>query len=429
MLKFGLSYENVDLSSERNAKWVEDIRELNEELPQKHGNLFLNISREEFESQIENLIRDIPVLNDFEIQIRIKEIFARVNDAHLMLLNFQSDIQSLYNCPTFFSIYFKMGLKSIFPIKVYWFGNDLRVIEADKEYKKALGSKLTAINNIPIDDVMKKINTLITHNNIHRLRFLNVMHLVHPHILKYFNLCSDGKAAYTFMDDNGKHYTIEVREKRIEDVIFISAMDKSKGAPIYMHTDDAYWYEYLPEEKILYARIRMFCDKDKKFLDLTEQYFDIKQTYEDFLNELYTFIDTNEIEKLVIDFRDNNGGVPGPSIAEEIKIRDKINQKGKLFIMVNRGTFSAPIKHSGYFKESTNALFFGEPTGEMPYKGGPANFNKLTNSNLYIAYSKNIFEHLYEGVDTIEPDYKIESNFNDYINGIDTVFEEIRNYR
>jgi hypothetical protein len=113
---------------------------------------------------------------------------------------------------------------------------------------------------------------------------------------------------------------------------------------------------------------------------ITEQYFNINQTYEDFLNELFTFIDTNEIEKLVIDFRDNNGGVPGPNIAEEIKKRDKINQKGKLFVIVNRGTFSAPIKHSVYLKEFTNALIFGEPTGEMPYKGGPAPLTSILSS-------------------------------------------------
>lgn len=100
MLKVGLSEENKDFSSERNAKWAEDIRELSENLSQKHGNLFLNISREKFESQIENLIGDIPVLNDYEIQIRIKEIFAMVNDAHLVLYNFDSDIQKVYNLPT-----------------------------------------------------------------------------------------------------------------------------------------------------------------------------------------------------------------------------------------------------------------------------------------------------------------------------------------
>jgi hypothetical protein len=321
-----------------------------------------------------------------------------------------------------------MGLKSIFPIKVQWFGNDLRVVEADKVYEKVLGLKLIAINNTPINDVMGKINTLIAHNNIYRLRFLNVMHLVHPHVLKYFGLNKNGKAVYSFMDHNSEQLSIEVEEKRIEDINFTSVMDKSKGTPIYMHKDDAYWYEYLPEEKILYVRISMFWNKDKKFLDFTEQYFNINQTYEDFLNELFTFIDTNEIEKLVIDFRDNNGGVPGPNIAEVLKKKDKINQKGKLFIIVNNGTFSAPIKHSVYFKESTNALFFGELTGEMPYKGGPAYFSKLTNSNLYYMYAKNIFEPLYEGVDTIEPDYKIEPDFHDYINGVDNIFEEIRNY-
>jgi hypothetical protein len=69
------------------------------------------------------------------------------------------------------------------------------------------------------------------------------------------------------MDHNSEQLSIEVEEKRIEDINFTSVMDKSKGTPIYMHKDDAYWYEYLPEEKILYVRISMFWNKDKKFLD------------------------------------------------------------------------------------------------------------------------------------------------------------------
>lgn len=420
----------IDVYSEdRNKKWEEDIRELSENLQTKHGNLFLHIAKEAFEQHIENLVADIPNLDDYGIQLRIKEIFALVNDAHLVLFSFESDLQKVYNCPTFYNIYFNMGLKSIYPIKTYWFGQDLRVIETDEEYKEVLGAKLVAINHIDIADIISKVNTLIAHNNAHRLRFLNAMHLVHPAVLKHFQLCSNGKAVYTFQKDNGACYDIEVAEKKLKEIKFISAKDNAKCWAVDWEKIDAYWYQYIPEKKVLYFRSRMFWNKDKTWLDFPKPDYCIKQNYEDFLKEMFDFIDSNEVEKFIIDFRDNNGGIPGAIIAEEVKKRAKVNQKGKLFVIINRGTFSAPIKQSVYLKEATEALFFGEPTGEMPYKGGPAYFAKLTHSGLYYMYSKNVFEPLYEGVDTIQPDFYIEPSFDDYQNGIDTILETIIDYK
>lgn len=45
---------------------------------------------------------------------------------------------------------------------------------------------------------------------------------------------------------------------------------------------------------------------------------------------------------------------------------DKINQPGKLFVIIGRSTFSAAMFLVGDLEEHTRAIFIGEPTGGKP---------------------------------------------------------------
>lgn len=44
----------------------------------------------------------------------------------------------------------------------------------------------------------------------------------------------------------------------------------------------------------------------------------------------------------------------------------KINQRGKLFVIVGRQTFSAAMNGAAEIERHTNAIFVGEPTGSSP---------------------------------------------------------------
>jgi hypothetical protein len=64
----------------------------------------------------------------------------------------------------------------------------------------------------------------------------------------------------------------------------------------------------------------------------------------------------------------NNGGntfLSQPLLYSLIK-SDKINQKGKLFVIIGRRTFSAAQNTSTFFERHTKAIFVGEPTGSRP---------------------------------------------------------------
>jgi hypothetical protein len=64
----------------------------------------------------------------------------------------------------------------------------------------------------------------------------------------------------------------------------------------------------------------------------------------------------------------NNGGNTGlaqPLLLGIIGNR-KVNQRGKLFVIIGRRTYSAAQNVATYLERYTNATFVGEPTGSSP---------------------------------------------------------------
>ena len=177
-----------------------------------------------------------------------------------------------------------------------------------------------------------------------------------------------------------------------------------------------YWYKYLEDEKTLYFKYNQ-CLPDEEAGDITN-----------FTNEVLNFIDNNPVEKFVIDMRNNSGGTSGylDPIIDGIKRRNRNNEK-KLFVIVGRETFSAPIVDACKLREETNATFVGSPTSGKPNHYGEAKGFELPNSKISIRYSTKKFEISKDEGDALIPDHIIEISMNDYLNKKDPVLDYIFN--
>ena len=81
-------------------------------------------------------------------------------------------------------------------------------------------------------------------------------------------------------------------------------------------------------------------------------------------NELFDFIDEKKATRLIVDLRFNGGGDFKKGrrlLIERIKENPQINQKGNLFVITGRRTFSAAMVNSIDFKKETNAYFIAAP--------------------------------------------------------------------
>ena len=106
-------------------------------MPRRHKNLYHATSPEQFQQAVAELDAAIPSLQDHEIVVRMLQIAASIGDGHTRV-----------QLPPSFKRY---------PINLFWFGRELRVTAAGKDYQSVLGTRVVSIAGVPIDDVQARI--------------------------------------------------------------------------------------------------------------------------------------------------------------------------------------------------------------------------------------------------------------------------------
>ena len=191
--------------------------------------------------------------------------------------------------------------------------------------------------------------------------------------------------------------------------------------PLYVkNMGSNYWFEYLPANKTLYFQYNRVLDDSQESLAL-------------FSERLFKSIDEHEVNKLVIDMRWNNGGntyLNQPLLYGLIR-NEKVNQHGKLFVVIGRRTFSAAQNSATSFERYTNATFVGEPTGSSPTFIGEEAIFTLPYSKL-LANVSDLYWQSSRPSDYrtwIAPQIYIPPTFEAYRANRDPVMEAILAYR
>ncbi|MBW6410740.1 peptidase S41 [Clostridium weizhouense] len=399
LLLFITGCETQYLGGDRNTKWEKDLNYLQKALPKKHVNLFFRISEEEFNKEINDLKESINTLNDDEIVDGIYKIVASVGEGHTKAYK---------------------GFLKKYPLQFYYFDDGIYLINTMDKYKEALNCKLTKINGMDIQSIKNILLPLVSNENEATIKkciptYLNVPDVLHG--VKIIDNIDSTK--FTFENADGKVFDLQIdaleTDKNNEE--FIVSDEKDDSYPLYMQKRSLnYWYKYLEDEKTLYFKYNQ-CLPDEEAGDITN-----------FTNEVLNFIDNNPVEKFVIDMRNNSGGTSGylDPIIDGIKRRNRNNEK-KLFVIVGRETFSAPIVDACKLREETNATFVGSPTSGKPNHYGEAKGFELPNSKISIRYSTKKFEISKDEGDALIPDHIIEISMNDYLNKKDPVLDYIFN--
>ena len=116
--------------------------------------------------------------------------------------------------------------------------------------------------------------------------------------------------------------------------------------------ENLFWFEYLADSKTVYVQFNGVADKEN-------------ETVAAFSKRLFDFVEKNAVERLILDLRWNGGGnnyLNKPLIVGLIK--SKVDERGKLFTIISRHTFSAAQNLVNELEKYTNTIFVGEPTGE-----------------------------------------------------------------
>ncbi len=381
------------VEGDRNEKWLQDITFLQKTLPEKHKNLFFQMSAEDFHEQIDSLIKDIPQLGDDELTVRLSEITASIGDAHTQV---------------------RFDSSQIFPFSFYWFQEGIYCVNTTQSYKNVLHKKLTKVNGIDINEVMIRLKHIVPHENEWHFRSQAVQSLIIPQVLNGLYPSKKNEVEFTFADSSDGIHTITAIPEKTTDIQGIVSQD-SIDLPLYRRNRHKnYWFEYLPGDKALYVKYNV-CANDP---DLS---------FNGFTGKVFSFIENNQVEKLIIDLRNNGGGnsLLFRPFLKKIQNHHQLDDPERLFVVVGRSTFSSAILNALELKNNTKATFIGEPTGGKPNHYGEVRIMELTNVGLRVSYSTNYFKYSKDDTESFIPDIVIEPRFDDYCLGKDAVLETI----
>lgn len=394
----------IDASAFEADEWKVDLEYLQKTLPKVHKNLFFNITQKEFEEKLTRLQGEVDNLKDLDIVLRLMEVFSSIGDAHTGM--------SLRN-----------SVSKYYPIFYKKFGDSFYVVSISKDYEELIGSKLISINNQSVDDIVKKLTKVIISENRADLLYQVQNYLNVTEILKYCGII-DSKNKYVLQTDEGlMTYTPEELDfSQYDQRNFVSS--KFKQSKYQNNEKQIFWYEYYEEDDILYFQYNRCWSREleKKYRGKADSSL---PSFDKISKEIINFLKKNNINKFVIDLRNNSGGssLQGTQFAKKIK---ELDLDTDIYVIIGNRTFSSAIINAIDFKEYCNATLIGEPTRGKPNHYGEVKKFALPNTKINISYSTKYFTIYDKDTDSLYPDIKVIQTYSDFINGIDVVMESIR---
>jgi hypothetical protein len=340
----------------RDEGWRYDLSLLAREVRRKGFNPHLDFNRaitvDAFDREVQALDATIPSMTDGQVVLGMAKLMASLGDGH-------SGVWDVGENPLW---------RKALPLRFFWFEEGLFVTAADSVHRDLLGAHVLAFDGKPTKEVLKALEPYESKdrgNQIwgrtgapYRVRRLTLLHaaglIKSPDEVNLTILRTSGKKADVVVASVDKETNIwNTLPAPASWVTFSSTL---KSPPLYLqHMDVPQWFQYLPDQKTVYFQWNLVRNAKNK-------------TIAQFSDSLFQFINANPVEKLIIDMRWNNGGntfLGQPLLLNLIKC-EKINQKGRLFVIIGRRTYSAAQNMATYFGRYTNATFVGEPTGSSP---------------------------------------------------------------
>ncbi len=355
------------------------------QVPALHANFFYQLDPSVFQASVASLNAKIGSLTDAEFYVQLAALVAMAGDAHTSL--------NLFGIPAV-----QAGFGN-FPLQFRWLDDGVFVTGASSDYAQALGAQLVQVGGVPIDQAMQKLGAIIPHDNDQWLQNMSQLYLPGQQILQGLDIAPAGATTpLTFRTLAGGEFTLYVGTSGTASVFAPSP----SGGPVpdyLMNATSEYWKKYLAEERLLYFKYNMCGD-------------DPANPFSTFTASFMTMLDTNPVDTLVIDFRGNPGGSTsyfeqfGTEMATRLPTL-AANPKFRIYVAIDKGTFSAGMDDAMQFKSSdiaaelqalgtpvdlTGRVFvIGQPTGGKPSGYGNVQPFTLPGSHLVGQYSTQFF--------------------------------------
>jgi hypothetical protein len=391
--------------ADRIARYRADLALLVEQLPQKHIRPFTRVSRETWLAAAAGLDARLPELaSDHQFMTALGQLVALIGDGH-------TTVKSPPNLRP-----------RMFPFIAHPIGDGHYVVAALPAHEGLIGSRLVRIGDTPIDEAAAAVATTFSYENESWKKVQLGQTLTQAEPLHALGVISEpDRAAFKFVGDTGNETTVTL-DALVPPPIgewVIRPDAASPDLPISRQRRAGnYWYEYLPEQAAVYLNYARCADEpDRPFAEFTK--------------ELLALIDDKKVQRVVIDLRRNGGGNSAimQPLVSGLRERDAINQKGRIFVLIGRRTFSSAQLNARDLRARTEAILIGEPTGQKPNAFGEVQTFTLPGTGAVVQYSTKYFRTEPDSdPPSMMPDVLIEPTAADHFEGRDPVFDAAMAY-
>ena len=430
-----------------NIGWTRDMAIIDFHM-EEYFQLFYDIANNDADAllyneviaELDRLKADIPNLTELEIKIRIQYITAMLGDGHTYT--------SLVKTGEKLAV----GEKKTYPFYANSYEDGLWIVGVYREkYSEAINCKILEINNVSIDEIFTRLCAFVGYENEIFVKVRYGVNIALPENLYAIKIIEhiDDEISLTLQDLSGNKRTVVFDEKitttefldnpevsinnlskETRNASFITDRVDGEKAFYASRPDEDIWTEYIEENKMLYVRLQTFTSFEGNNMNPRfDPFGDIKE-----------ISDKYDIEKIVLDYRGNGGGwarIDYPWLDLIIELSEAI----PLYLITNWSNYSAASNQALYFKNNTNAITIGLPTGsglatkagikEVPFLS--RNFSIVFS---YVDYHKTHSEDTEKILNgakvedyadhSIYPDIYMGLDIHDYINKHDPVLEYIK---
>lgn len=356
----------------REEGWRQDLRFLLWQIDRIGAAPWRLHPRSWFEQKFAALAASVPRRSDAQLALDLLVVMRGLGDGHSGVMHGDSADWALS-----------------LPLQFQAFEEGVYITAADPAHRDLLGARLIAMSGRPAETIMAALAEGVSRDNEGPwVRVQSASRLRYTALLAAGGLIADRDGAMLALAmPDGSRREVRVASDMSQPNIWNDKPNPSGWInygqtrpgpnPLYLRDPGKYyWFEYLPESGTVYFAFNTIRDGKAEPLAA-------------FADRLARAIAARPVDRLVIDLRWNNGGNTHllPPLLAAILRSEKINRKGRLFVLIGGRTFSAAQNWASLLDRYTEALFVGEPTGSSPNFVGEENPFTLPFSKLVVNVS------------------------------------------
>ena len=420
--------------ADRIRGWQEDLDStLTAWLPRDRS--FSADARARVQAGIQTLRASVPALTDEQIVVRLAAAVAGAGNAHTRLYLLRN-----------------RGVLRRYPIRIWWFGDELDIVRARPEYEAVAGGRILTLAGQSPARVAERVAPLYAANPSWS-RYMSTYLLTSPEILQGAGIIVGDTLEITVETRDKQRRTVRLAPMALERLDqpteawwdlapshpgrqgpWASALpEDSTRLPLYLQRLSRwYWTNRIPGQDVLYLQYNRSQDQPGQ------------ETVAEFGRRVLAELQRQPPRKLVLDLRFNTGGnlELADSLIRAIAAHPLSQERGRLFVITGRATFSAGITAVATLRELTRAVIVGEPVGdklEMWSEGGNV---MLPNTKLTLHYTNGFHSYTPReypdrkpyrypdlSVNEVGPDIPVVTTLTQYLAGKDPALEAILEYR